>query len=68
MTTSEQKITTIIKKSILPKLSLFKKLCLFFILRERFKKVSNSVLVNYKKKLLRIWIKQRSKLPNCIII
>ena len=54
------------KKSILLKLTLFEKLCLFSMLKERFERVSISVLVNQRKKLLRLWIKQQSKSPNCI--
>ena len=54
------------KKSVLIKLCLFEKLCLFFMLKERFERVLKSVLVNHRKKLLRLWIKQRNKSPKCI--
>ena len=48
------------KKFLLIKLSLFEKLCLFSMLKERFERVSKSVLVNHRKKLLRLWIKHKA--------
>ena len=36
------------------------------MLKETFERVSTSVLVNHRKKLLHLWIKQRSKSSNCI--
>ena len=54
------------KKSILIKFTLFEKLCLFSMLKERCERVSKSVLVSHRKKPLRL--KKQSKSSICIYI
>jgi len=57
----------LLKKAILQRFTILEKTCLISLLKEKFQQIAQTTITTHRKKLLRLWIRQRNKSPNCII-